>query len=56
MWRHATTAVLFLALVLGPSLGDVEAGQKRCFGKKATIKDDKGFIQGTPGNDVIIGD
>jgi len=46
----AAAGVLTLLLVLPGA----EAAQKKCFGKKATIKSNATTIRGTNGNDVII--
>ena len=56
--RQLGRVTLLLAIVGGTAVLALPSSQaaSTCFGKAATIADQVDDIQGTPGNDVIIGD
>jgi Ca2+-binding RTX toxin-like protein len=52
-------SILLLAVVIATGLTTTlakETARPKCFGQPATIADHVGVINGTPGNDVIVGD
>ena len=56
--RQLGSMSLFFAIVVGAVAQTVPATEaaQTCFGKPATIADHSGSINGTAGNDVIVGD
>jgi hypothetical protein len=57
MWQLRGMSLVF-AIVLGAVAQTIPATEaaQTCFGKPATIADHMGSINGTAGDDVIIGD